>query len=260
MDRRRYFGALQLCCVNQTHAMKPLKKLAGIVVCVALFTAVGPVQQQEVRADRIHTLEYDVRAFGARGDGRTLDTEAINRAIEAAAAAGGGTVRFDAGQYLSFSIRLKSNITLFLDHGATIVAADPKESKGSYDLPEPNEWDMYQDFGHSHWRNSLIWGIGLENVAIVGPGLIDGRGLTRRSPRPRRPVQSGDTPVSLGGGQSATKISSPLGEDDHPSVMNGLGNKAISLKLCRNILLRDISILNGGHFALLATRCGQSDD
>ena len=46
-----------------------------------------------------------------------------------------------------------------------------RKSKGSYDLPEPNEWDMYQDFGHSHWKNSLIWGIGLENVAIVGPGL-----------------------------------------------------------------------------------------
>jgi polygalacturonase len=46
---------------------------------------------------------------------------------------------------------------------------------------------------------------------------------------------------------------SPLGEDDDPSVMNGLGNKAIGLKLCRNVTLRDFSILNGGHFAILAT-------
>jgi polygalacturonase len=112
---------------------------------------------------------------------------------------------------------------------------------------------MYQDFGHSHWQNSLIWGIGLENVAILGPGMINGKGLTRRSPRPRRPVQTGDTPTSLGGGRPATQIQSPLGESDDPSVMNGLGNKAISLKLCRNVLLRDFSVLNGGHFALLAT-------
>ena len=196
---------------------------------------------------------YDVRAFGARGDGKSVDTRAINSAIDAASAAGGGTVHFPAGTYLSFSIHLKSNIALYLDQGATILAADPKEAKGSYDQPEPNQWDMYQDFGHSHWHNSLIWGENLENVSILGPGLIDGKGLTRRSPRPRRPVQSGDRPTTLGGGQANVRQQSPLGEDDPPEVMNGLGNKAISLKLCRNVILRDISILNGGHFALLAT-------
>jgi polygalacturonase len=195
---------------------------------------------------------YDVRAFGAKGDGRTLDTTAINKAIDAAAAAGGGTVTFPAGTYLSVSIHLKSNITLQLDQGATILAADPVPGKVTYDLPEPNEWDMYQDFGHSHWQNSLIWGIGLENVGIVGPGLINGEGLTRRSPRARRVNQAGDRPVTLGG-QTGARPQSPLGEDDDPIVMNGLGNKAISLKRCRNVLLRDVSILNGGHFALLAT-------
>ncbi|HEX8070257.1 MAG TPA: glycoside hydrolase family 28 protein [Pyrinomonadaceae bacterium] len=195
---------------------------------------------------------YSVRAYGARGDGRTLDTPAVNRAIEAAHAAGGGTVQFPAGTYLCFSIRLKSNVALQLDHGATILAADPAKDKGSYDLPEPNEWDMYQDFGHSHWQNSLIYGINVENVSVTGPGLIDGRGLTRRSPRPRRPLQAGDTPTTLGGGQAA-RPQSPLGEDAPPSEMNGLGNKAIALKLARNVTLRDFSILNGGHFALLAT-------
>jgi polygalacturonase len=195
---------------------------------------------------------YDVRAFGAKGDGRTLDTAAINKAIEAAVAGGGGTVDFPAGTYLSVSIRLRSNITLQLNPGATILAAETIPGKVTYDLPEPNEWDMYQDFGHSHWQNSLIWGIGVENVHIIGSGLIDGRGLTRRSPRARRVNQPGDRPVTLGG-QAGARPQSPLGEDDDPRVMNGLGNKAISLKLSRNIVLRDFSILNGGHFALLAT-------
>src|SRR5207249_9059632 len=68
---------------------------------------------------------FDVKSFGATGDGKTLDTAAINKAIEAAHTAGGGTVRFPAGTYLSFSIRLKSNIALYLDQGATILAADP---------------------------------------------------------------------------------------------------------------------------------------
>ena len=225
------------------------------MVVLAFFTAApradSLLKRNSTQRSTLGTTVYNVRAFGARGDGKTLDTPAVNKAIAAAARAGGGTVRFPAGTYLCFSIQLKSNIALYLEQGATILAADPKVTKGSYDLPEPNEWDMYQDFGHSHWRNSLIWGIGLENISILGPGQIDGKGLTRRSPRPRRPLQSGDTPTSLGGGQA--RVQSPLGEDDDPSVMNGLGNKAISLKLCRNVVLRDFSILNGGHFAVLAT-------
>lgn len=226
---------------------------------VLAFLTVAPRADSSLEQNSAHrsatsdTTFYNVRSFGARGDGKTLDTPAVKKAIEAAALAGGGTVRFPAGTYLCFSIQLKSNIGLYLDQGATILAADPKVAKGSYDLPEPNEWDMYQDFGHSHWRNSLIWGIGLENVSILGPGRIDGQGLTRRSPRPRRPIQTGDRPTTLGGGNTGASPQSPLGEDDDPSVMNGLGNKAISLKLCRNVVLRDFSILDGGHFAILAT-------
>ena len=240
---------------------KHLGPIPAVVLALAayLILANGPdgdsatQQKRALRPAAGLATIYNVRAFGARGDGKMLDTPAINKAIEAAAASGGGTVHFPAGIYLCFSIRMKSNIALYLDQGATILAADPNTDKGAYDLPEPNEWDMYQDFGHSHWRNSLIWGIGLENVSILGPGMIDGKGLTRRSPRPRRALQAGDTPASLGGAQTGAAVQSPLGEADDPSVMNGLGNKAISFKLCRNVVLRDFSVLNGGHFALLAT-------
>ena len=165
----------------------------------------------------------DVRTFGATGDGKTLDTPAINRAIETAAAAGGGMVRFPAGSYLCYSIHLKSHITLYLDPGATIVAADtpPTGTNGGYDPPEPNAWDKFQDFGHSHWHNSLIWGEELENISIEGQGLIWGKGLSR-----------GDRDLALA---------------------PGVGNKSVSLKNCGNVTLRDISILHGGHFAILAT-------
>ena len=233
--------------------IRTIRLLFVLLICLlaSLFAFEKPQAQRPPSANTQPTV-YDVRAFGAKGDGKTLDTPAINKAIDAASAAGGGTVHFSAGTYLSVSIRLKSNITLHLDQGATILAAETVPGKVTYDLPEPNEWDMYQDFGHSHWQNSLIWGIGLENVSIIGPGLIDGRGLTRRSPRARRVNQPGDRPVTLGG-QAGARPQSPLGEDDDPKVMNGLGNKAISLRLCRNVTLRDFSILNGGHFALLAT-------
>ena len=213
----------------------------------------------------VNSAVFNVKNYGAVGDGKTIDTPAINRAIEAAEASGGGTVFVPAGTYLCYSIRLKSNLCLYLDQGATILAGDPAEEEARYDLPEPNESDLYQDFGHSHWQNSLIWGIGLENVSILGPGRIDGKGLTRRGPGPRRPAQPGDTPGTLldrrgnstdplgprperppagpGAGQR------PRGADN----MDGQGNKAISLKLCRNVVLRDFSILRGGHFAILAT-------
>lgn len=198
---------------------------------------------------------FNVRAYGARGDGKTPDTDAINAAIAAASQAGGGTVLFPAGRYLSFSIRLRSNVALYLDAGSTIVAADPATDKGRYDEAEPNPWDAYQDFGHSHWHNSLLWGEGLENVAILGPGRIWGRGLTRSGPGANRALKAGDMPSSLKGAD-------PMGERAHDGAnkgavfgaeMAGKGNKAIALKNCRNVQLRDFSMLKCGHFAVLAT-------
>jgi polygalacturonase len=199
---------------------------------------------------------FDVRAFGATGDGKTLDTDAINRAIDAAAAAGGGTVVFPAGTYASYSIHLKSNVGLYLDHGSTILAADPpaEGQPGGYDVPEPNAWDKYQDFGHCHWHNSLIWGEGLENISITGPGRIFGKGLSRGygpkdplpgEPRPPRPPQP---KIDEG---------SPAGQRGYPNkfdtLASGVGNKAIALKNCRNVILRDFTIYHGGHFGVLAT-------
>ena len=112
---------------------------------------------------------------------------------------------------------------MYLDRGATILAAETG-SGGSYDAAEPMQWDKYQDYGHSHWHNSLILGEGINDVSIVGPGLIWGKGLSRGTGREQ-----------------------PKAED------RGVGNKAIALKNCRNVLLRDFSILHGGHFGILAT-------
>jgi polygalacturonase len=212
---------------------------------------------------------FSVRAFGATGDGTTLDTEAVNRAILAAAAAGGGVVDFPAGAYLCHSIRLQSHVALYLGPGATIVAADPPREggKGGYDPAEPNPWTHFQDFGHSHWRNSLIWGENLEGVSIVGPGRIYGRGLSRGSGRMALPVNvdapsvpAAPLPDVLG---ADGLFSFPVRPDLVPgpfgypnardTLPDGVGNKAIALKGCRNVTLRDFSILHGGHFAILVT-------
>ncbi len=214
-------------------------RLASIflIVSIAFFTTANGKADQS---------PYNIKAFGAKGDGKAIDTPSINRAIETAAAAGGGTVYFPAGSYLCFSIRLKSKVALYLDHGATIVAADTSEGKGKYDPPEPNEWDKYQDFGHSHWQNSLIWGENLEGVSILGSGLIWGKGLVRSGNQSRTREQND----ALRNAQSTGPFGYPNPRD---AVEAGWGNKAISLKLCRNVVIRDVSILHGGHFAILAT-------
>ena len=201
---------------------------------------------------------YNVRAFGATGDGKTLDTDAINRAIEAAAAAGGGTVVFPAGSYLSFSIRLKSHLTLRLEAGCRIIAAKASPGFGGYDAAEPNvpgDQFQYQDFGHSHFHNSLIWGEDLEDVAITGPGLIFGQGLSRANGfRPGRNGASAagpnNTPTpgdTAGQAPRAAPAGVPL-----PTPDRG-GNKSIALKNCRNVTLSGFSILQGGWFGLLAS-------
>jgi polygalacturonase len=131
-------------------------------------------------------------------------------------------------------------VEIYLSQGCVIVAADspqPGETTGyrggTYDAAESNApWEAYQDYGHNHWRNSLFYGEGLDGVSIVGPGLIWGRGLSH-----------GGKPGTIRG----------AGNKSFTAAQAGVGNKAIALKNCRNVLLRDFSVLKAGHFALLAT-------
>ena len=170
--------------------------------------------------------EYNVKDFGAVGDGKTLDHTAINRAIETCAAKGGGRVVVPAGTYLCGSIRLKSFVELHLSLGATILAA-PAELK-AYDESEVFGGPEYQDGGHTYFHNSLIWAEGQQHIAITGLGTIDGDGLTRHDTENAGNPQGGSI---------------------------GTGDKAIALKLCRNVLIRDITIFRGGHFAIITTGC-----
>lgn len=183
--------------------------------------------------------------------GARLATDAINAAITHAHARGGGEVVLPAGRHLSFSIRLLSGVTLRLEEGCVLEAADPARHGGAYDPAEPNPHDLWQDFGHSHWRNSLIWGEDLEDVAILGPGRIDGAGLTREGPGSRWKRQAGEFPLSMAGlsAEAMAELSPAL------EAMAGLGNKAIALKRVKRARIEGLTIYRGGHFAVLATGC-----
>jgi polygalacturonase len=271
-------------------------------------TPVGAHPAAGAATHRATPATFDVRAFGAKGDGKAVDSPAINKAIEAAAAVGGGTVVFPAGSYISFSIRLKSKVDLYLSQGSAIIAADsPKPGEttgymgGTYDAAEPKtDWDPYQDYGHNHWHNSLIWGESISDISITGPGLIWGRGLSfgagpGRAPGPPRDgfgpgrpggasapgaggvaVAPGAAAVTGGagaaggaGGPGTPGAARPggaggpggvggfnRGRGNYPmyqAEQAGVGNKSISLKNCRNVILSDFSILKGGHFGILVT-------
>ncbi len=193
-------------------------KMAGLTVAGGATTLLNPSltsSQSQSVATAQKRIYFDVQACGAKGDGTSIDSPAINAAIDAAANAGGGTVIFPAGVYLSYSIHLKSNVALFLQQGATILAAPtPYDGlpTGGYDLAEPQgAWEPYQDYGHNHWHNSLIWGENIHDFGIFGPGLIWGKGLSR--------------------GHSETLLPN--------TTAPGVGNKAIALKNCRNVILSD---------------------
>ena len=160
---------------------------------------------------------YNIKDFGAVGDGITLNSSAINKAIETAAAKGGGNIIFPAGNYLSGVIHLKNNIHLILQQGCVLIATNENPEQ-NYDSAEQTINTIYQDYGHSHFHDAFIWGDSLHDISITGQGMIYGKGLIKDWIKNTKQA-----------------------------------NKAISLYRCRNVIIRDVSILHGGWFAILAT-------
>ncbi|HEY1493105.1 MAG TPA: glycosyl hydrolase family 28-related protein, partial [Candidatus Solibacter sp.] len=112
------------------------------------------------------SAEFDVKTFGATGDGKKKDTAAIARAIDAAAKAGGGTVVVSPGRYLTGALTLKSNVTLDVEAGATLLGS-----------PDPEDYPLRENvWGEKKEYSSLIYADGAEHITIRGRGTIDGQG------------------------------------------------------------------------------------
>jgi hypothetical protein len=112
---------------------------------------------------------YNVRDHGARGDGASLDTAAIQAAVDACHGAGGGTVWTPPGRYLTGTIRLLDNVTLHLEPGAVLLGSTNLDDYP----PIPGEYRSYTD---NYTDKSLIRADGAQNIAITGKGIIDGQG------------------------------------------------------------------------------------
>lgn len=122
---------------------------------------------------------FNIVQFGAKGDGKSKDTAAIQAAIDAAGKAG-GTVVFPAGDYLSGTLRLRSRVALYLAPGSTLTASP---DKADFDAYEKLSYETFSDEETSYFRHALIAAEGVENISITGEGTIEGNRNLRGGPK-----------------------------------------------------------------------------
>ncbi|MEJ2703859.1 MAG: glycosyl hydrolase family 28-related protein, partial [Sedimentisphaerales bacterium] len=153
---------------------------------------------------------FNIRDYGAVGDGKTLDTSSIRKAVDACAAAGGGQVLLPPGRYLSGTVHLKSHVTLFLDAGARLIGITDLTQ---YQHPTPPAFLPEARWGK--WHRALILGDGVEDIAIAGQGVIDGN-----------------------------KVFDATGEE------HMRGPHTFVFLNCRNVTVRDVSFVDSANYAI----------
>lgn len=166
--------------------------IPGRLYIFRLSVASGPYKGSS-NPVHFYSGKMDIKKFGAKGDGKTDDTEKINEAITYMNQIGGGTLLFSEGVYNVRTVHLKSNVYLYVAKGATIQAlkgGDAPETawfsdkkyrsglsptdRGPY--ADPENWLTKQDVGHTYFRNSMFFGERIDNVKIIGNGYITGNG------------------------------------------------------------------------------------
>jgi hypothetical protein len=198
--------------------------------------------------DRHARTAFDVRDYGATGDGKTLDTSAIAKAIHAASGAGGGTVVFPPGVYLTGTFELLSNVTLEVMAGAVV--------EGSKDVADYGSTAEY-GFGHVYGVNStgegdrvgIIVARNAESIAIVGQGVIDGSGDDFYDFAKPHYGLDFDPRYTR---QGADFLKSMLETADGPveTKANGRPGTMIVFTHCKNIVIRDVTLRNAPNWTL----------
>jgi polygalacturonase len=182
---------------------RTLAAAVWLVLALALFAAARTARAAEAGI-------FNVRDYGAVGDGKTLDTAALNKAVAACAQAGGGQVRFPPGRYLSATVHLKNRVTLYLEAGARLVGAkDPN----LYQHPTPPAFLPEAKWGK--WHRALLLADGAEDIEIAGSGVMDGN-----------------------------KVFDPTGEE------RMRGPHTFVFVNCRNVTVRDVSFVDSANYAI----------
>ena len=204
-----------------------------MLIAMGLIAASSPILAAPTVTDNATaSLQiFDARRFGAQGDGKTLDTAAINKAVDACNSAGGGTVYLAPGVYLSGTVVLKSNVTLYLEAGATLL--------GSVNLADYTSIPGPPADGDANQRH-LICARDAKNVGIAGPGTIDGQGPAYWEPNGRAPAAPEDAWRDV--------IAFYWQHRKRPSPMLEFYN-------CKHLRLTDVQIKNASGWTLRPIHC-----
>src|ERR1700742_604515 len=193
---------------------------------------------------------FNIRAYGAKGDGKTNDTKAIDKAIAAAVKAGGGTVIVPAGVFVIGTVRLYSNIELRLQPGAVLLASD-----------NTNDYLLQKDYGFSGSgaggkKLGLIFADRAENVSITGTGVMDGRSEAYMY---ADSVQVSGEEDSKYTRQGKGYMNAPEGKPEAPLMWKGEfadrpGTQLI-FHACKRVLVRDVTIRNANDWTMDLNAC-----
>jgi hypothetical protein len=214
------------------------KCMQRLVTLAFVFTLGASVQAQSAGGFR------DVAGFGAKADGRTLNTKAINQAISACSRAGGGTVFFPAGEYLSGSIELLKNVTLYLEAGAVIAGSTNLEDYALEKAPGRA----------APTRAGLLTARNANNIAITGRGVIEGNGMFFVDPTKLKLREALDYDKKYTR-QGEDFMNPKFGTADGPLEPKDRPNNLLRFFNCTNILISGVTIQNSPIWTVNFVQC-----